>query len=282
MDKKQNEQDVLTLVYNESEYAEIISSENPDFQIRHNGQDSYFGVEITEFYFSESSARMRNIPNYFNEIIDHNRYRHKKDRKILEVHNFTITSADGTPKGKARGILHELPQPDQYANMIADVITTKNTRISEYERNLTHVNLIILDTGYRLQLARVGDFYKYFFTAAVKTALYASEFREIFIVTILEESRKVYIPLKMILLLADFYLFTELTMDYPWETTEDSSPPSSEPSDPISNIMRMFSRYIKAKTDKVYFRNERGQIEVIFGNSGLIFAKDDVTINDYQ
>ena len=78
MSKKEIERKILELVYEVKQYEQITDSECPDFRIKNKGYNSSFGVEITEFYFSESNARLRKIPNYFSEIFDGNQYRHKE------------------------------------------------------------------------------------------------------------------------------------------------------------------------------------------------------------
>ncbi|MBN1993662.1 MAG: hypothetical protein JW953_13255 [Anaerolineae bacterium] len=280
--KKKSERDIFNLVYEESDWAEIISSERPDFKIRNSNFDIYFGVEVTEFYFSESNARIRNIPNYVNEIINQNTYRHKEDQVTLKVNKIQITSADGTPKGDALAILQELPRPEQYANMVAEVIALKDEKFKEYAQDLTHINLIVLDTERRLRTVTADDFYKNFVTLPLKNTLYSTKFREVFLVTILEENRKVYIPLKMLLLLAEFFMFGKIVLEYPWETIADSSFEQVRQETRPAKIMMIFAKYLKVKTNEVYFHDEAGQLEVIFGNSGLVFDEGKLALNDHN
>ena len=68
MDKKDREKSILKMVYNNDRIDEIIDCENPDFKVRNNHQQAFFGVEVTELYYSESNARLRNIPNYLDNL----------------------------------------------------------------------------------------------------------------------------------------------------------------------------------------------------------------------
>ena len=68
------------MVYDKHRIDEIMAGENPDFKVRSKHQQDFFGVEVAEFYYSESNARLRNIPNYLGEILDNRRYRHKEEK----------------------------------------------------------------------------------------------------------------------------------------------------------------------------------------------------------
>jgi hypothetical protein len=281
MDKKQIERDILSLVYENNKYGQIVDSERPDFRIKNKGFDIPFGVEITEFYFSQSNARIRNIPDYFTEILDSDQYRHKDDKKILEVVEFEIFAPDGTSKGKTRGVFQEAPPPNEYVEMIRSAILNKEQKFKEYAQDLAHINLLIFDTEHRFQTVPVSQFFRNFFTPQLKDTLYSSNFREIFLITILEKSRKIYLPLKMLLLLANFYMVGQLILDYPWETTDLVSQEPHNKNSP-RNIMSTFAHYMRAKTDKVILNDDKEQIEVIFGNSGIVFDGNHVNIHDYN
>jgi hypothetical protein len=61
MNRKQREKATLNMIYTQDQIDEIIDCEKPDFKIRNKHQRSFFGVEITELYYSESNARLDNI-----------------------------------------------------------------------------------------------------------------------------------------------------------------------------------------------------------------------------
>ena len=273
MKKKSNERKILNLIYDESKYAEVIESERPDFKISHKFSCLLFGIEVTEFYNSESNARLKNIPDYFNEIIYQGHYRHKVDKTILKTDEVKIISADGEVKEITRGICQKLPKHEEYANLVANKIQLKGQKFSGYDKNLDHINLIIFDTEHQFNLIPIDQFYRYFYNTQVKEVLFASMFREIFFITVLNKNRKVYIPLKMLLLLAEYYLFGKILMEYPWETLGDKF--YIENNNPISeSLMRLFNKYLRAKTDKVYWRDKEGAVEVILGGCGIVIKED--------
>jgi hypothetical protein len=93
--KEKNEKKILQMIYKPKKYISIMKREEPDFELVLPSKAT-FGVEITEFFLSESNARLKYIPTYFNEIMDKKSYRHKDDRTNLDVKDITIQYKDGT------------------------------------------------------------------------------------------------------------------------------------------------------------------------------------------
>ena len=181
--------------------------------------------------------------------------------------NFSVTSAEGEPKGTARGILHKSPTFDEYSRMIAQVVTTKEDKSNEYDKDFNHVNLIIFDASPFLFNTTVGEFHGSFFTSQIKDALYKSRFREVFLITNLKERGYVYIPLKMVLLFSNFYMFTTMINEYFANEIVDSSEELEASSASFASYMLLFARYLKLKTENVLFRKEGERAEVILGNT---------------
>lgn len=279
VNKKQKETAILELIYDGNELAEVVASERPDFRVRQRRQQTYFGVEVTELYQSDSGARLRNIPNYFSEILNDNTYRHRADRDALKVEHITITSAEGKDKGSTRGIFQQLPSIEEYLQMIARTIANKESKLEQYEQGLSHVNLIVFDTVNRVRTAAVEDFCWLVLKEPIKRVVYGSEFREIFLITVLEKDRWVYIPLKLMLLMETFFLFGKIAAGLPSATQH---PPSKKFEASVGEFMSAFASYMRSKTNDVYVRDENTCVEVVFGNSGLILEEERVLIRDYN
>jgi len=150
MDKKKiNELKKLRLFYSESEYSLVKFYEKPDFIIKNKKNSSIFGVEITQYYESNTSSRLKNIPNYF-EKITNNKFIHKEDIGILEVVS-DITKVDNKgneiSKPIPKGILNSVSQsPDRIA-ALKELVNSKNLKFKEYDKSLTEIDLIIYDRG---------------------------------------------------------------------------------------------------------------------------------------
>jgi hypothetical protein len=208
--QKERERAILNMVYGDGEFEEIVESESPDFRIRKRGQALSFGVEVTEFYCSESNARIRNRPEYVTQILAEERYRHKDDKIALPVCVATLVR-DGEPDREIRGIFQEVPRISEYAYMVAETIRGKGEKLEGYAAKLTHVNLIIFDMESLLFRIAAKDFYRYFFTSDIIAALRQSGYREVYLITRLETDRWVYIPIKLVLFLSELYLIFGLT-----------------------------------------------------------------------
>jgi hypothetical protein len=261
---KKREKDILKMVYDNNQIDEIINNENPDFKIKKKSQEKFFGVEVTEFYYSELSARMKNIPKYISDIINNKQYRHKKDRKALEVKTFTLQS-DNKPDKQLEGIIQEIPPVTEYVRMVVDIIENKSKRIQDYVKGLNHVNLIILDTENRLILIRRSNFYMMFFTSYLKTALCNTAFREVFFVTKIETDRWVYIPLKMLFLVSELYLFDGI-LHYYYPHLHLNSPKEK---------LTLFGQYMNhLGAGDIYIVDIVNEFEVIYGDCGIIVTDD--------
>ena len=272
MDKKDREKSILKMVYNNDQIDEIIDCEKPDFKVRNKHQQAFFGVEVTELYYSESNARLRNIPNYLGGILDNRQYRHKEDMKALEVHEFTLLS-DDKPDQQFKGILKELPPVSQYVQIVIGIIKNKSKRIQQYIQDLTHVNLIILDTENRIITFPRSDFYRSFFTPYLQTVLCKSGFREVFFVTKLETDRWVYIPLKMLFLVSELYVFDGVLQHYYPQLNLGS------PKEELS-LFAYYLYHIGAKG--IHIVDTTNEFEVIYGNCGIILTDDKkLIVRDY-
>lgn len=269
---KKKETDILKMVYDVDKFERVIKGENPDFKMKHKNHQYLFGVEVTEFYYSESNARLRNIPRYVNEIIKYKKYRHKSDKKIFEVKPITLQSKN-KPDRQLEGLLLELPSITQYTQMVIDIIENKNKRIYDYIKNLDHVNLVILDTENRLITIRRSDFYMMFFSSSLKTTLCNTSFREVFFITKLEKDQWVYVPLRMLFIISELSLFDGILRKYYSKLRLHS--PKEE--------LLLFAQYMNHIGEKnINVIDIAKEFEVIFSGYGISLDKNKkIVIKDY-
>src|SRR5690606_7604185 len=135
---------ILELVYDTSLFQSVISTEEPDFELRYKDHLTAFGVEITELYSSESMARIRNIPGYVSSMIS-GKYKHKDDMSALPAKEFTVIKEGNTHHKKIKGLIQEKVGIEDYRKKIKECIESKNRRFDSYIENLSHVNLVIFD-----------------------------------------------------------------------------------------------------------------------------------------
>src|SRR4051812_49232933 len=104
MPNKDRERKTLRMVYDEADFELIQEFEKPDFLLRRSSEEPIFGVEVTDFYYSESEARLENIDKYFAELLAGRPHRHKDDIASLKVIGGRATMDDGTEQD-IKGIL---------------------------------------------------------------------------------------------------------------------------------------------------------------------------------
>ena len=88
------------MVYDVDRFDTVRESESPDFTLQHRNEQECFGVEATEFYLTDSDARIRNIPGYMSSLFAGGQARHRDDvdallqvvctRRVMETREITI------------------------------------------------------------------------------------------------------------------------------------------------------------------------------------------------
>ena len=135
---------------------------------------------------------------------------------------------------------------------------------SSFYPKLSHVNLIIKDRSGLLRLINKEDFYGIYFVPELIKAISTAPFREIFLVTILQDEH-VYVPLKMIHLLAEAYLFNGVIVQNGYEK---KIPPEID-------YVELFAAYLNSQLRyRVLIQCDADHTEVIFGDSGILINPD--------
>jgi hypothetical protein len=263
--KKQEELRIFDLVYADRSFDEVKEFENPDFLVRYFPNTSYFGVEVTEYYLTETNARIDNISGYTGQLLNGNDFKHKDDSKVLNVAEIDIINKDGSVLAKnVSSIIQEVPPPIKCAYDVADRIISKAARFQASHPNLSHTNLIIKDRTGLLRLINKKNFYGIYFIPELIKAISTAPFREIFLVTILQDEH-VYVPLKMLHLLAEAYLFNGAIIQNGYEK---KIPPEID-------YVELFAAYLNSTvTYRVLIHRDADDTEVIFGDSGILISPD--------
>lgn len=108
-DKKKRERMILECVYNESRFrVDSRECEQPDFKVYDTVYKSTFGVEVTELYKNQMSAKSQNGKNL-------------KPAELLK------------------------PTKEEYIDILCERVKHKNKKIEKYDMTLDYINLIIYD-----------------------------------------------------------------------------------------------------------------------------------------
>ena len=111
MEKKKREREILGLIYADRQVEDATPSEAPDFLVRITGDREQFGVEIAEFYDSQTNARLDRVPDYVHGLLAGGDCRHKDDREALTFDSIDILRGDEVFEKGVRAIIQEVPHP---------------------------------------------------------------------------------------------------------------------------------------------------------------------------
>jgi len=271
---KEAERQVFDLVYGERKNLHVTPSERPDFSVEHE-DGNCFGVEVTEFFFSESRARLEQIDGYAKELLAGKDVRHKADRRELNVKRVTYQRKDGSVRiSGIPAIVQRNPSPDAFMRTFADLVNRKAAGLFPSDTNLSHINLIIKDRTHCLDTIKVEDFVAMYFRLApeLRTAVSRSPFREVFLVSNLEGTSGI-MPLKMLHVMSEVFLFSAFV--------GESNSMKSAPED--IDGLEIFASYIQGNLAGSVFVSKNGDgTEVIYGNTGIgIVAGLGLVARDY-
>jgi len=217
---------------------------------------------------------LRNIPEYFEDIFNKKKYRHKDDKEELKLEEVSKISKKGVVKAKTKGIIFKLPGIEFYLKKISKIIDRKNLKYYEYAEDLSHINLIINDTENFLFQVKLQKFSDTFFSKEITKSVLDSNFREIYFVTTVDKDKRLYFPLKMMLFLSRIKIFTHFLHLYHRDDSELSD----------EDQYSFFIEYLKCQGfSKVRRRVFRQKKEIIYGNVGFYMENDTKPVlKDYQ
>lgn len=203
---KDRELAILRTVYSSDQLGSVESHERPDFLVSlRRSNPLFFGVEVTEFYLSESVARLKNISGYMTEIFEHGSYRHRADREAIKIENVVHTRHGETEGRTLRGLVQRIPEVREQLRRIAVEIDHKGRTVRSGAK-AAHVNLIILDHWNRWGNLGTDSVCRILVSAHVPRAVWRSPFREVFFVTEVLHHGWVYIPLAHLSLVEEVFM----------------------------------------------------------------------------
>lgn len=197
---------ILKMIFGDNILYE--ESEQPDFILKY-GKNIKHGVEITELYYDNTSARIKK-GRYIKELLDEKKYWHKDDKKKLNVQDVTYYSKE---KGYSPIQLPVLFLPKynmrDYSKSLKQTIESKNIKLKKYCSDISkNCILVIYDTENPFKKYHEKDIAKQLFATDLSTTIRKSNYEEIYLITEIN-GRSQYIPLKAYLLQSDFLLFAE-------------------------------------------------------------------------
>src|SRR5229473_6964619 len=144
--KAERERAGFDQVYRAQEFESLQHSDRPDFVLRPRGADAAFGVEVTELYETEADARAETHPGYISDLLAGGPHMHKHDASVLRVEKVQLQDREGNLKAAdLPAIIRSKPSADEHARAIAELLRRKTKQATGYRKDLSHVNLLIID-----------------------------------------------------------------------------------------------------------------------------------------
>lgn len=267
--KKTEERRIFDLVYGDGSLDDVRPHENPDFLVRLSAHLPYFGVEVTEYYVDETSARLDRIEGYSTSLLDGDGFRHKDDAQHVEVAKVDIVKPDDTVHAQdVPVIICKIPLPATCARDVAERIVRKGARVKASTAETSHTNLIIEDRTDVLRTVAKEDFYGIYFAPELVKAIQETDFREVFLLTNLG-GEHVYAPLKMLFLMAEAYVFDAVLEECRTRGDIGADVDGRE----------LFGAYLnEITTANVLVHRQDDGVEVIFGDFGIMMPNDEESV----
>ena len=158
MNKDVNEIIALMKLYNsdnERRYMLIDQDcEDPDFKLIDLYKNKKFGVEVTDLYYSSTSARIKKLPDFIEKALEFGVS--KKDKKNLQLIERYLKIDDKWVRIKPR-LQHKPVTADEFVKLLIECIQKKEAKFENYDKNLDYVELIIVDKENHFKKSGVKD-----------------------------------------------------------------------------------------------------------------------------
>jgi hypothetical protein len=202
--KESIEQGIISRIFKNGDQCKIVKSEKPDFILNYSGSlvgDVSVGIEITELYYDDSSARLANKKGYVNDLLA-GKYIHKDDKNKFNTKDVIYLSKNMEYKPFKTPLLF-LPKYtiDDFRKAFLHTLRKKNKKHSKYNKDVNQFGLIIYDREKHFKKIKREDFVKAFFNDFIIDEIKNSYFEEIYLITCFDEGDdEFYIQLKYCLL----------------------------------------------------------------------------------
>lgn len=181
--KKQNEYKVLSKIYNDSNRYIIKTCEQPDFIIFDTKTKNNFGVEITDLYYSTSSAKLKNIPNFVGDCLK--KEIPKKDQKKLSK-QLIYVDIDNRWQYLGDTVGEKFKTIDDYTNALINTITIKDKKMNKYHFN-DYCELFIQDKENYFFFKEIKKLKELYDNVNLNNCIKYSKFERIYLFTVINK-----------------------------------------------------------------------------------------------
>lgn len=208
MDKKEkkhkDELRIFNSIYANRKDLSIDLKDKPDVWVTNN-IGKKFGVEITQIYTNESSARLENLPNYLSDLIGGGKFKHKDDKDHIIVDEITIIDKENNLKLNDTAVITQGINEEKYYSLIEERIKEKDKKSIYYDKELNYYNLIIEDNTSGLNF-KLDTVINHFSKRSISRTILESCFKEIYLIVFIG-NEKYYLALRNGIYVYNLFLF---------------------------------------------------------------------------
>lgn len=188
-EKKDKEKVILRRIYNKKNdnLYELLEDkgEKPDFILKDIKTNEKFGVEVTKLYYNQSTARLKEIPNYETKLLKNGIPR--KDKDTLGRHQIYVSINNNWVYLLDR-IGHKFGKYDDYIDKLVSIINNKTKKAKNYQ-SLTYLELFIDDREDFFNFKNISELKKLDESEEIWNAIEKSPFRRIYLFTIIGQQK---------------------------------------------------------------------------------------------
>jgi hypothetical protein len=174
----------------------VENCEEPDF-ICTAREGEQFGVEVTEFFLTESDARLKKLDMYGAGLLSGADFRHKDDKKNIQIEEVTRFRDEREPGIKINAILKFDRHHDDTMPMLLSSISTKTEKHSRYSQRVKVVDLIVDDVCSDLKFDTVRELLLPISQGCNYSLIATSPFREIYLLTESAQKGNIYVRMAL-------------------------------------------------------------------------------------
>jgi hypothetical protein len=252
---KQEERKAFDAIFGKSGLT-VEEGERPDFVCSRTG-NLLFGVEITEFFWTESDARLRKIESYVSDLISGGQHRHKDDIKEIVVEDVVYHVAATGQQIPMKAIGRMIPPHQASIPKLLDAISAKNGKAAEYAKRVSTTDLIVADVDRLLRFDGIQQLLEPIILGSDSATVFGSPFREIYLITQGPEKDTVYVPLRANLLASEVALFSTVFRDFQQEV-------HGQPS--VGEYLEALSAYLATRLPGISYFNDSDNPHFVFGS----------------
>jgi hypothetical protein len=253
----------------------VSECEEPDF-VCGLANEFQFGVEVTEFFRTESDARLTRLEQYSTELLSGGNYRHKDDLKEIRVESGTWQCGETGKRRKVKVIARSIPSHDIAIPLLLQRIARKNQKFPRYSSQVAPVDLIVDDVNRVLRFEEIEELLLLFLDC---DEVRLSPFREIYLLTSNKHRGIVAIPLKANVFASEIVSFGAVYNQY----RRDHGGPNL-----LGEFLDALAIYLAERLPQVQYDSVDDLPRYIFGSTGWRLTREqksefmDMSIDDMR